>query len=908
MKEDLTRWNRAGLKRFRYVDDNAATLLEAVRRELLDCFPAWSALDADVPAGEDVSQRNLRLERQYEAVVREWGWEIARSFLRAVHVLTEHADAYANEGYLGTATQWENVRRLVGMIGYSPAPPASASTPLVLLAKEAGVVAAGFQVKHAPKSGVPIIFETVEELTVYPAFNEMRLKDWNVSPAPLSKSVWQLGEKQELAAGALAIVRDRSTGSRVLAKVIDVDGARRLTLHYDEPLTGWRRGDAELLCAPAAIHAPRLNGSGVTHLGEGHGLTEGDDVAWQKGGTWHFDTVETRDSQAVAFRNAHPGAGTALHRVMAVEADDSGTVRFPSDDAYLARSVTRSGSLTWPSGVAITTQETPENDYNAHGSYNEIPATAGIGTVYLVSKDAAATAHDAPAKEEFSFPGSPGGLTSGDLVIAELSGATASVLAVKTVTRRESDFTLTFDSVPAGRLLRIHGPLKERLRPVGYDDNSTHLSNPLQMEWGAGGIPAELRVGKRVVLERLDRDNNTVAAHGTRIAAVDPAAGTITLDRLPTTGGYTCGNTVMRGNVALAGHGERKPARVLGNGDATRSYQEFLLPEAGVSFVAAADQPSGVAAAVTVTVAGQIWGQRATLDDSAAADPHFTVQLTEDGYLRLSFGDGVHGRRLPTGTGNVTVSFRTGAGLAGNLPAGSLVKPVAPHPLVEGVRHPLDATGGNDREGVESLRSNAPSALFTLGRAVSLEDYARLAERNAGIWQARSFRLAHRGAQQERVQVVVVPAGGGQLGELAANLKDFLEANDLPGAGVTIVNHTPVPFDLEVTVQVDSSQYLPPQVADAVRQALVVAFDLKARRLGQPLYVSELYKVVEGTAGVANSDCLITAIHSAGLGTPPRVIRLTGDAIRLVQPEPDQVLVLDERLSTVTVRTKEFAL
>ena len=81
--------------------------------------------------------------------------------------------------------------------------------------------------------------------------------------------------------------------------------------------------------------------------------------------------------------------------------------------------------------------------------------------------------------------------------------------------------------------------------------------------------------------------------------------------------------------------------------------------------MADAGQPSGVAAAIEVTVAGQIWAQKGTLDDSEPADPHYTVQLTEDGYLHITFGDGEHGRRLPTGSNNVMVTFRTGAGLAG---------------------------------------------------------------------------------------------------------------------------------------------------------------------------------------------------------------------------------------------------
>ena len=428
--------------------------------------------------------------------------------------------------------------------------------------------------------------------------------------------------------------------------------------------------------------------------------------------------------------------------------------------------------------------------------------------------------------DEYVFPGSPNDLAGGDSIVAEMTGAMYQVLKVRMVAKREDEFTLTFTVNPTGELVRVYGPFKETLRPMGFDINGTALDGPLKVVLPTDGqLSKGLTSGKRVILERLDTEGETLSAHSARIKSVNCNTGEISLDSLPkTVDKFTLGNTVLRCNVTLAGHGETKPAKVLGSGDATRSYQQFILKEKDVSFVTDAGMPSGVAAAIEITAGGQIWTQKATLNDSESANPHYTVQLTEDGYLRIGFGDGKHGRRLPTGTNNVMVKFRTGVGLAGNLPAGSLVKPVKPHALIEKVRQPLITTGGNDRESIDSLRTNAPAVLFTLERAVSLDDYARLTERNSSVWQARSFRLPNQWAQQERVEVVVVPAGGGLLGELNGSLRDFLEANDLPGAGVEIVDHVPIHFNLTITVRVDSTQFLPEQVATSVHRNLLDAF------------------------------------------------------------------------------------
>src|SRR5262245_42743775 len=112
---DLTRWNRAGLRRFRYVDGNAALFLERLRARLEGDFPGWKAMQA--PSTETDEEKLARVLEQYQRgrhpVRPDWGWEICRALARACHVLGEHVDAYANEGYLGTATQWEALRRLV---------------------------------------------------------------------------------------------------------------------------------------------------------------------------------------------------------------------------------------------------------------------------------------------------------------------------------------------------------------------------------------------------------------------------------------------------------------------------------------------------------------------------------------------------------------------------------------------------------------------------------------------------------------------------------------------------------------------------------------------------------------------------------------------------------------------------
>ncbi len=231
--------------------------------------------------------------------------------------------------------------------------------------------------------------------------------------------------------------------------------------------------------------------------------------------------------------------------------------------------------------------------------------------------------------------------------------------------------------------------------------------------------------------------------------------------------------------------------------------------------------------------------------------------MTEDAYILISFGDGTNGRRLPTGTNNVRITFREGNGLAGNIPAGGLKQPSKPHALVAAVRQLTPAIGGNDMENVASLRENAPASLLALERAVSLSDFGFLAGTHSSVWQARAFARPTGFEQREQIEVVVVPANGGELGELGATLREFLLRHAVPGIAIAVTKYDEVLFQVGVELTVDEAAYVADDVKAAVERSLKDAFSLARRRLGQDLFLSEVYKVVENVTGVMHSTIMI---------------------------------------------------
>ena len=88
----------------------------------------------------------------------------------------------------------------------------------------------------------------------------------------------------------------------------------------------------------------------------------------------------------------------------------------------------------------------------------------------------------------------------------------------------------------------------------------------------------------------------------------------------------------------------------------------------------------------------------------------------------------MEGSTLPTGQNNIQANYRIGSGLSGNVAAGSITT-LIDRPLgVSGVNNPQAATGGQDPQSVDDIRTNAPLSVLTLGRAVSITDYQNFAQ------------------------------------------------------------------------------------------------------------------------------------------------------------------------------------
>lgn len=949
-KKDLTRWNRAGLSRFRYVDGNAVTFLETLRLAMIENFTddeginRWQALDAEegTSGQETTVARQARRLKQYRAERRDYGWEILRTYARAAHVLGEYLNAYANESYLGTATQWDHVRRLVEMLDYHPAPPASAETPIVLLAKsgKSGTVPAGFAFKNKPEDGSkPSIFETLDDLEVDHRMNALRPADWNRSQQPFfyAEGTWTATfplsrPTEDVSAGTLGVLVIEKPGGSPLGIAVKVTGVtpQALTLQGESKPAGYPAqvllSDVRLLLKPEFRQAPRLVGEKVVILEEDHQLSTGAVVAWQEGGAWQAARVKQLQHDRAELSRTAPAAGTELYlalrsetRMMKEGVSSESRVVLPAkqsgdreDGAVFDSGLQKIGGVETHAPGGNTIYDYLLGTSHSHAYY--VPKAGGAkfvaGRVKVSRPDG------------LIFDGSPEGLVSGGWVIGETSAGIHGT-QIASLEESEKTFSLELLKTLSGVQL-LHGDFAFDIRPKDHDVNEDpiFLTSPAMRSDSHSVVPLELNefpdlLDTGRILMVAGRD----AAMAVTVKEVNPEGGWIRvspaipgsgLSASGTTSTYTRGHTVLYGNVVASGHGESQSEKILGSGDATRSRQQFDLDVEGISFVADRDFPNGVRAAVDVRVEGRTWKQVATLNQSEPADPHYVVRMKQDGTLLLEFGDGRHGRRLPSGTNNLRVRYRTGAGLSGNLAAYSLEKEVKPHPYIESVLQPMAAAGGNDMEPVESMRENAPAGVLALERAVSLADFTHLAANNSGVWQARAIRKQPGPGRAEQIEVAVVPAGGGSLGALGETLEKYLTARALPNVQVSVVRHQSIILDLAVTLQVNSEEYDHDLTAEATRRALFRSFALQKMKLGETFYSSRVFAVVESVEGVASCRCVINPSgfrDDSGAPAMPRQVGLGREGqIRRISLEETQVIHMDEGLSILEITVQEYQL
>jgi len=265
-----------------------------------------------------------------------------------------------------------------------------------------------------------------------------------------------------------------------------------------------------------------------------------------------------------------------------------------------------------------------------------------------------------------------------------------------------------------------------------------------------------------------------------------------------------------------------------------------------------------------------LWHEVPTLFGRASHERIYVTRTDDQGRTTVMFGDGRTGARLPTGQENVRAQYRKGIGSGGNLGRDRLTQLLGPtiggmfgpgqlpsltRSLgVKGVTNPLPAAGGANRETLSDARTNAPLAVLTLDRIVSLRDYQDFARAFAGIAKALATWTW---SGSVRGVFITVAGPGGAAVDQGSPLYDHLLAAILsagdPTVPFSVGSYAPRFFRVSAGLKIDDD-YIPDHVVTAVEQELRKRFSFDAREFGQPVSRSEVTTVMQSVSGVVAVD------------------------------------------------------
>lgn len=353
------------------------------------------------------------------------------------------------------------------------------------------------------------------------------------------------------------------------------------------------------------------------------------------------------------------------------------------------------------------------------------------------------------------------------------------------------------------------------------------------------------------------------------VASASPADGvpptTVLILQQPLAALYDRSRIVLYGNVVETTQGESVRDEVLGSGDGTVAFQSFALAQAPLASIAAADG-IGIASTLQVRVNETLWQPVTRLSDAAATDEVYVLDVDGNGAGRVTFGNGIHGARLPTGNDNVTATYRVGGGPNGNLVPGSLTVPPAEVAGVSAVTNPGPATGGIGAAPRNALRRRIPESVQDLGRIISTGDYASFAVNFGGVAKAQAVPTPKPpSGKTDAPKIFVTIAGpGGSVPSPESSLFGALQAAMMsaavPGSSFRLAAFEPRYFNVAADVLLDS-RYDAALVLDEARQRLATRYGFERRDFGQAVTASRLVAQLQGIAGVVAVN--LTALYDA---------------------------------------------
>jgi hypothetical protein len=432
-------------------------------------------------------------------------------------------------------------------------------------------------------------------------------------------------------------------------------------------------------------------------------------------------------------------------------------------------------------------------------------------------------------------------------------------------------------AIPAKQLVSDDGFRSAPLAPgdqyqvVRVADTAQPEVKQWHLQDKTGFVGSILLLVDTVRLEPAAETDETVGELVVISAVIDgPSSTTIEL-QTPLDNFYDRSTVTIYGNVVEATHGQTVANERLGTSETMKTSQRFRLKQQPLTFTPA-PTATGALSSLSVQINGIEWDEVPFLYGQPLNRRAYIIRRSAQGTTSVIFGDGKASAGIPSGTEQITATYRIGLGRAGNVPAGRLN--VLQGAVAGGrgavgdikaVTNPVAASGGSDPETMDQARWRAPVPLRNLQRIVSLTDYEDFARTFAGISKAKVSKIETGGATLLHLTVAgpdgdLVPKNSGTY----VALMEAIEANRAtPTPPVQMDSFEPVYFNVNADLVLEPDQR--GRADDILAQAettLRTVFGFEQREFGQPVAASEIIAQLQLLPGVLAVE--LVSFHARG--------------------------------------------
>jgi uncharacterized phage protein gp47/JayE len=247
------------------------------------------------------------------------------------------------------------------------------------------------------------------------------------------------------------------------------------------------------------------------------------------------------------------------------------------------------------------------------------------------------------------------------------------------------------------------------------------------------------------------------------------------------------------------------------------------------------------------------------ISSADTGDRVFATAITADGATEVVFGSILNGFVPPPGA-KITATYSDSSGSAGNLPADSVTGWRAATPPGLLVDSCSSFTGGSDEESISSLKRSIPSVISAQNRAVTRNDFIRLAAQVEGVAKATIEYAPGTGGNNASVTVYPHPFRADYLttsdtsytvpATMQSAVINALQPKSLLGVDVLCADE--IEYDdvrLTATVHVNE-RFVTNWVEADVNAALDELFQFDNVHFGQRMTVGQVYRIVLNVPGV----------------------------------------------------------